>query len=206
MSENKPVIVIAGGWSFKPYFSHDFRQYGTVIGVNDASIHTAVHIAVSMDRLWVEHRRETLDFLNIPVHYRVCKNGPPPHLGIQFKCNNKMDEAMTLAPAELWGNNSGAVALNLAFKVTSCPGRVYLFGYDMMNGPHGEQHWYRSYPWKQGGGSSDGKLRQWSQEFAPFAKQFADSNIVVKNVTTRSALNNWPKITFEQFKKEVQSG
>lgn len=201
----KPVIVIGGGWSFSPHMHEDLRSRGTVIGVNDAAVHTRVDIAITMDRLWIENRIETLEFLAVPVHYRegICKRCKPPHLGIPFKCDNRM-EVMSLAPGVLNGNNSGAVALNLAFKITPAGGRVYLLGFDMLNGPQGQKHWYPPYPWNSGGGSSDGKLRQWSKEFAPFAEQFAASGIDVKNVTTRSALDNWKKISFEKFKKETE--
>jgi len=211
----KPIIVLGGGWSAKEYLQAPqplLRERGTVIGVNDAAIHARVDIAITMDRLWLENRRETLEFLAIPVHYRegVCKNCAPPTIGIPFKCNNRMDEGMTLEPNALYGNNSGAVALNLAYKLAQNPHigakQVYLLGFDMMNGPNGEKHWYPPYPWNSGGGSSDGKLKAWSAEFALFAQDFQGAGIDVKNVTTRSALNNWKRISFAQFEKETENG
>jgi hypothetical protein len=199
----KPIIVIGGGGSFAPYFGEDFRERGIVIGVNDAAVHTRVHIAVTMDRLWLEARRETMDFLTIPTYYRegTCKSGAPPHMGLPYSNNNRMDEGMSLEPGILNGNNSGAVALNLAFKMRGS--QVYLLGFDMRNGPKGEKHWYPPYPWNSGGGSTDGKLRVWSREFEPWAKQFAEAGIDVKNVGDRSILTNWKKISYEKFKKET---
>lgn len=211
----KPLIVVGGGWSLVNYFlarpDLDLRKRGTVIGVNDAAIHTRVDIAVTMDRLWLENRRETLEFLNTPVHYRegTCKNCAPPHLGLPFYCNNRMEDGVTIEPGWLNGNNSGAVALNLAYKIALNPHigtkQIYLLGFDMMNGPSGEKHWYPSYPWNSGGGSSDGKLKQWSKEFARFAEDFKLAGIDVKNVTTRSALDNWKRISFQQFEKETDN-
>jgi hypothetical protein len=202
----KPIIVIGGGWSFLPHFTEDLRTRGIVIGVNDAAVHTRVHIAVTMDRLWLEGRGETMDYLAIPTYYRegTCKNGKPPHMGLPYANNNRMDEGMSLEPGVLNGNNSGAIALNLAFKMHRTSGsQVYLLGFDMCNGPKDERHWHPPYPWKGGGGSTTDKLREWSREFAPWAKQFADAGIDVKNVSDRSILTNWKKISYEKFKKET---
>lgn len=207
---HKNVIVIGGGWSVSqfPLQETDLRQHGLVIGVNDAAIHARVHVAVTMDRLWLENRAETLEFMNIGVHFRagICKRIKEPRTGIPFKNNNLMSEGMTLAPGGLYGSNSGACAVNLAFKQGISKGCVYLLGFDMCNGPRGEKHWYPPYPWNDGGGSSDGKLRQWSKEWAPFAEQFAASQMAVKNVNNRSKLNNFPQIGWKHFMKEITSG
>ena len=51
-------FVIGGGWSVGQYADQldDLTSLGHVIGVNDASIHANVHEALTMDRLWFEHR------------------------------------------------------------------------------------------------------------------------------------------------------
>lgn len=204
----KSVIVIGGGWSISqlPLQETDLKEYGLVIGVNDAAIHARVHVAVTMDRLWLENRAETLEFMNMPVHFRagICKNVKEPRLGIPFKNNNIMRAGMSAAPGELFGDNSGACAVNLAFKQGTK--RIYLLGFDMQNGPNGERHWYPPYPWSEGGGSSDGKLKQWSEEWAEFARHFAQEDVVVKNVNTRTKLNNFPVIGWKHFMKEIASG
>lgn len=205
---HKNVIVIGGGWSLTqfPITTEDLRPHGLVIGVNDSAVHARVHVAVTMDRLWLEHRAESLDFMNVPVHFRTgtCKRIPEPRVGIPFKNNNFMGCGMSTKPGELFGNNSGACAVNLAFK-QGAPS-VYLLGFDMCNGPNGEKHWHPPYPWKEGGGSSPGKLREWSAEWAPWAQQFAAAQIQVKNVNTRSKLNNFPQIGWKHFMKEITSG
>lgn len=204
---HKNVIVIGGGWSLTqfPITTTDLRPYGLVIGVNDAAIHARVHVAVTMDRLWLENRAETLEFMNLPVHFRagICKRITEPRTGIPFKNNNSMGAGMSVAPGELYGDNSGACAVNLAFKQGSK--NIYLLGFDMQNGPNGEKHWYPPYPWSDGGGSSDGKLRQWSMEWANFAQHFKQEDVVVKNVNTRSKLNNFPQIGWKHFMKEITS-
>lgn len=204
----KNVVVIGGGWSVTqtPLLSTDLRPYALVIGVNDAAIHARVHVAITMDRLWLENRAETLAFMNMPVHFRagICKRIPETHNGVPFKNNNSMCEGMSAEPGTLFGNNSGACALNLAFK-QGAP-NVYLLGFDMQNGPQGQKHWYPPYPWSEGGGSSDGKLVQWSKEFAHFAQHFKQEGVTVKNVTTRTKLNNWPIIGWKHFMKEISNG
>lgn len=203
------VIVIGGGWSVTqfPLVSTDLRPYGLVIGVNDAAIHARVHVAVTMDRLWLENRAETLDFMNMPVHFRtgICKRIKEPRLGIPFKNNNTMNGGMSAKPGELDGNNSGACAVNLAFKQPDVK-TVYLLGFDMCNGPKGERHWYPGYPWNEGGGSSNGKLNAWSEEWAVFAQQFASRGVAVKNVNNRSKLNNFPHIGWKHMMKEITNG
>lgn len=205
---HKNVIVIGGGWSLTqwPILHTDLRPYGLVIGVNDAAVHLQVHVACTMDRLWLEHRAETLDFNNVPVHFRagICKRIKEPRLGIPFKNNNSMEFGMSTRPSELFGNNSGACAVNLAFKQGSK--NVYLLGFDMCNGPNGEKHWHPPYAWKDGGGSSAGRLKEWSQEWARFAQQFAAAGVQVKNVNNRSKLNNFPQIGWTHFMKEITSG
>lgn len=208
MDKHKNVIVIGGGWSLTqwPILHTDLRPYGLVIGVNDSAVHLQVHVALTMDRMWLEHRAETLDFNNTPVHFRagICKKIPEPRLGVPFKNNNSMQYGMSTRPGELFGNNSGACAVNLAFKQGAK--NIYLLGFDMCNGPNGEKHWHPAYPWKCGGGSSDGKLREWSEEWMYFARQLAAAGVEVKNVNTRSKLNNFPKIGWTTFLQEVMRG
>lgn len=200
---HETVIIVAGGWSVSQYKLGDLRERGFVIGVNDASTRARVHTAITMDRLWLEHRIETLEFLNVPVHYRegICKNVAPPRLGFAFKCNNKMDEPMTEEPGVLNGDNSGSVALNLAYK--QGPRRVYLLGFDMQNGPNGEKHWYPDYDWANGGGTCPGKLQKWSGSFAQWSNQFVSEGIEVKNVNHRTALKTFAEISYKDFIKET---
>lgn len=202
---SETVIVIGAGHSLAGFeiASRDLRPRGFVIGVNDAAVHTRVHTGVTMDRLWIENRIDTLRFLKIPVHYRegTCKNVKPPELGIPFKCNNR-GGPMAEEPSRLDGDNSGACALNLAYKYFAK--RVYLLGFDMCNGPAGQRHWFPDYPWKNGGGTSDGKLKEWSTEFGEAAKQFRERGTFVYNVSARSLLTVFPKKSFDEFLKETE--
>lgn len=202
-SSEEPVMIIAGGWSCSQYKRiKKLTKWGHVIGVNDAAIYAEVHTAITMDRLWLEHRLEEMDKQTIPLWYRVCtaknvKPGPLHHSFVGQPNNVRMSEDR----AELWGSNSGAVALNLAYLMR--PRRLYLFGFDMQQGPRGEPHWYPPYPWKSGGGAKVGTMRQWADEFRIKFQQFKKAGVTVKNVNTRSLITAFPTIGFEEFEVEV---
>lgn len=200
---DEPILVIAGGWSCSQYKAvRDLTKYGHVIGVNDAAYRAVVHTAVTMDREWLEHRIGYLEDEMLPTWYRVCtaKNVKPGSLHHPYKGNIK-PQGMSEDAAELWGDNSGAVALNLAYLMR--PKRVYLFGYDMQKGPDGESHWYEPYAWKNGGGSKSASLATWARSFDVKARQFAKAGIQVFNVNPRSLITAFPVLSFKDFEKAV---
>lgn len=199
-----PVIVIAGGWSCSQYKRvKSLIKYGHVIGVNDAAVHAEVHTAVTMDREWLENRIDVMDEYMLPTWYRECtaKNVKPGPLHHSYKGNIKPLE-MSQDCAELWGDNSGAVALNLAYLMR--PKKCYLFGYDMQKGPSGESHWYKPYQWKNGGGSKPSALANWARGFNVKAAQFEKAGIKVYNVNPRSLITAFQTMSFADFEKEFE--
>lgn len=200
---DEPIFVIAAGWSCSLYKRiRDLTRWGHVIGVNDAALYADVHTAVTMDRLWLEHRLAAMDELRIPLWYRdnTAKNVQPGPLHIPFAGNIKMMR-MSEASTELWGDNSGACALNRAYQMK--PQRIYLFGFDMQKGPGGQSHWYSPYPWKSGGGAKPGTMAGWARSFDIKAKQFAAAGIAVKSVNPHTLVKAFPVISFKEFEQEV---
>jgi hypothetical protein len=105
-----------------------------VIGVNDAALHARVDAAISMDRLWTEHRWPDLTAKVLPTWIRrsALKNiGGRPFWLRPFECDHTSAE-MTDAVGPLNGTNSGLCAVNLAFQLR--PRLIRLYGMDLANG------------------------------------------------------------------------
>lgn len=200
---DEPVFVIAGGWSCSLYKRvRDLTRWGHVIGVNDVALYADVHTAVTMDRLWLEHRLAAMDDLKVPTWYRdnTAKNVRPGALHIPFH-GSIQSLRMSEESTDLWGDNSGACAINRAYQMK--PQRIYLFGFDMQKGPAGQSHWYSPYPWKSGGGAKPGTMAGWAKSFAVKAKQFTDAGITVKSVNPLTLITAFPVISFKDFEREV---
>lgn len=202
------VTIIGGGWSVRSVVLD--MLCGTVIAVNDSAILAPRwDIAVSMDRLWTEGRIEQLR--------RRCTETEPPRKAwirksalqnieaqpqdagfIQpFDCDHE-STIFSVIPERLNGSNSGACALNLAWKLR--PRRVFLLGFDMNRDPDGRAYWYPPYPWSTGKGSTtDGKYRNWARQFEDAAAAFAAIECQVFNVSPKSAIDTFPKITPVQY-------
>lgn len=194
-------ILIAGGWSAQRYQldKQDLRDRGTVVGINESAVLTRVTFALTMDRLWLEKRIETLDFLGVPVWYRQCtaKNVDPRKYNmIGFKGDVK-SPGLSRDQHILFGSNSGVCAINLAFQHEAK--RIFLIGYDMQKGPKGQAHWHPDYAWRPGGATTSGKFNQWQKEFSAIARDLKAAGIEVYNVSEHSALKEFPKIKWEQF-------
>lgn len=198
LSEAEDVSVIGGGWSVREV--NLARVPGTVIAVNDAALLAPrVDAAVSMDRLWTEHRWKKLRGLEALAYIRrsALQNiaERPPWL-VPFE-NDHTATLPSAEPGVLNGTNSGLCAVNLAYQLR--PRRILLFGFDMSRGPKGESYWYPPYPWASPrGGTSDGRYREWAEQFEPTAQACRIAGIAVFNVS-RGAIDAFPRIDPKEF-------
>jgi hypothetical protein len=197
------VTVIAGGCSAGSP-EHPPVGEGLVIGVNDAAFYTRCDIALSMDRLWAEHRWAAspagarspggLSAMRLAVFLRrsAAKNLPAARGVItRFDCDHNSTE-MSVAPGVLNGTNSGLVALNLAYQMR--PSRIVMIGFDLKAGPGGQCHWWPPYPWaRPGGATSSGKFKAWASQFKPFAAACREAGIQVeqRGPTQIPAFKEW---------------
>ena len=203
-------FVVAGGWSVgqTDYRLDDLMSYGHVIGVNDSSIHMPVHEALSMDRLWFENR------------WRVLRDMRVGRVWIREKCDcnvprkDERDNWVTFkhfskplpsdTPGELHGGNSGTCAINLAFQRMLAGDNLFLLGFDMQKGPKGEPYWYPPYPWASPeGATKQGNFNNWTKDLRAFANFGVSRGFNIYNVTTRSQIEYWPKITFNQMMEMI---
>lgn len=196
------IILIAGGASCGDYDLDDIdlTERGVVMGVNGAALAAKkVNYAITMDRLFYEHATTPLHERGVPLYYRKCivKGVLPAPSAIPFKGTNRPEMVDDLAV--LGGTNSGACALNWAYKHKEA--RVYLLGYDMQ-APK-KPHWHANYPWRPNGATTSGKFAKWAREFEGIARQFREARIPVYNVNHMSALRCFPTISFKQFLQET---
>lgn len=170
--------MLAGGYSARRFLD---RLEGLVIGVNDAALRAPRGgIALSMDRLWAEHRWDELRTRSGATWLRraAVKNiaDRPSWLRV-FDCD-ATSLALSDAEGVLNGTHSGLCAINLAYQMR--PKRLVLIGFDMKKGPNGEAHWYPPYPWAPQGATSSGKFKAWAAQFDGPARQLREAGITVE--------------------------
>lgn len=205
------VTIVGGGWSVCNVAID--KLAGRVIAVNDSALYVPHwHVAVSMDRLWTEHRLEA-------AILRAMENSPhsaillrrsavqnfPADLAQRwpvvkvFECDHERSD-FSHFDNQLNGTNSGACALNLAWKMR--PRRLFLLGFDMNRSPDGRAYWYPPYEWSTAaGGTSSGKYKTWAKQFADAAAAFKKIRCEVFNVSPGSAIAAFQKITPAQYLK-----
>jgi hypothetical protein len=205
------VTIIGGGWSVLN-LPLDVLC-GRVIAVNDSAIHAPRwDVAVSMDRLWTEHRLNELIIRSAEVEPRReiwLRRSAVQNLKVDgwpwvhvFECDHKSNTFST-KPKTLNGTNSGACALNLAWQMR--PARVFLLGFDMCRAPDGRAYWYPPYPWSNGnGGTSNGKYASWAGQFKAARSAFQRIGCKVFNVSPASAIEDFPKLTPAQYVRECR--
>jgi len=206
MSHQDTVIIIGGGSTVADYNVGDLRQYGYVIGVNDAALYKKCNAALSMDRRWVENRHPLIKETPMDLFYRqdAVKNIREREGITTFQCDYKSAN-MTKEKGFLNGTNSGLCALNLAFQMPVH--KVYLLGFDMCRHPEtNNPYWYKPYPWaKPQGGTGNTRYNEWAQQFEIAHLQFIQKGVKIRNVTHRSKIKCFPKITYEQFLEELNN-
>lgn len=183
------------------------RAGGYLIGVNDAALHCLrpVDAVVSMDRLWTEHRWDWLVHRCGPTWLRrsAVQNVKDrwDELNV-FDCDH-LASVFSCVPGHLNGTNSGACALNLAYRLK--PRRVFLIGFDMKRDvPRARAYWHAPHEWADPRGSTtNGKYSEWSRQFGWAAQAFRSAGIDVFNVSPSSAIADFPKITPKQYLQEL---
>lgn len=193
------VTVLAGGWSAAAI--DKTRLPGKVIGVNDSAIHASCAIAVTMDRLWTEHRWDALCEIRRPTFVRrgcARHTTDRPNWLAEFECDHTSNRFSDRI-GTLNGTNSGMCALNLAYQMR--PRDVYLLGFDMGRGPNGETYWFPSYPWaRPEGGTSDRRYAEWAKQFGPAALAFAGIGANVF-VVGPSAIDVFLRMSIKDFER-----
>jgi hypothetical protein len=195
--DGNTISILAGGWSAKSLDKS--KLPGVVIGVNDSAIHAKCDIALSMDRLWTEHRWANLQALGSMRRIAYIREAALKNISARpswlhpFHCDHTLTE-LSDDRRTLNGTNSGMCALNLAYQMF--PKTIILFGFDMCRGPNGETYWWPSeYPWaRPGGGTGNKRYSEWSAQFARAQEQCKAQGIEVLNASKHSKIDAFKKI------------
>jgi len=198
-------FVIGGGWSLRDHSDalNDLMAYGHVIGVNESSVLVNVHEALTMDRLWFEHRWQQLAKQRVQTTWvrEKCDcnvEGDGNFVWRRFAHFNR--NYPSVEPRVLHGGNSGTCAINLAFHQMSEGDNLFLLGFDMQKGPNGEPYWHAPYSWtKPEGATKPGHFSMWVRDMHGFSQYAKIKKLNVYNVTTRSLIPHFPKMTFLQM-------
>lgn len=195
------VTVLGGGWSAAEIDKD--KLPGFVIGINDAAILARCDAAVSMDRLWAEHRQEKLRASGVVTWLRraAVKNFEGWSGLFIFDCDHTTSK-FSDEPGVLNGTNSGGCGVNLAFQMR--PKRINLVGFDMGRSPSGDAYWYAPYPWSRPqGGTGDARYAEWSKQFAEPMQQCERIGIHVVNVNKRETIKGMARVDPQVFMREA---
>ena len=200
------IIVLAAGPSVKEYNLRGLEERGLLIAVNGASIYQKCHIAFTMDRLIAEHCYPIWKVQGPPemwIRRGVMKNTKPGADVTQFEHDgNREGTTMSMRPGYLNGSNSGTCAFNLALqRAVISKGRVFLLGYDMIRfDKNCAPYWYPGFVWNPAGGTKDGNLKVWAEEYVDIARQVRALGVQVYNVNHETRLTAFPVITYDKFR------
>ncbi len=206
LEQNKRIIILGGGYSVtdQGVEVNLLKDHGYVIGVNDSALLADCDIAVSMDRLWIDNRIDRLQEKGMTAYlresaYRCNQKNRPKWPGLWlFDCDHEANE-LSNDPGTLNGFNSGVCAINLAYSLL--PEEIFFFGFDMARtGP--QPYWYPPYDWPQAkpeGNTGNKTYQVWSDRFKRIAAQLEEAKIKTYNVSPKSALSNFEKITYKEF-------
>jgi len=207
-STKRDVIIIAGGPSVKDIPAATLKDYGYVIGVNESAILFPCDEALSMDRLWMEARYEQLQWMEIPTFFRRCawKVGIEwPNL-TQFNGDIKAS-GLSDSRDTLFGRNSGQCAINRAYHIE--PDRIFLFGFDMKSDNKSHYFYDQSDLVEKKRGLTNKKIKpptdtrylEWMPAFKSIASKLSESGIKTYNVYPDSAVQDFEKISWSDFKR-----
>lgn len=196
------LTVVGGGASVKDV---DLKRLpGYVIAVNDSAVHLPRYdCAVTMDRKWIEYRWSFLHEKKKPLWARATifqnlHDYQQQDWVYPFKNDNGSTGKLAEDWDALYGNNSGACAINLVYHLQ--PEHAWILGIDMgvsANAPY----WYPPYPWAMYGATKPGHYLRWAKLLEVMIKQLRDRGIHVTVVTNNKWSKSVPLVTTQEFKE-----
>lgn len=218
------VVIIGGGPSFKLIPQSELRELSIagkikVIGVNKAykeipDSNDWMHVMWFGDAPFYvvfktakEGNLYTFKGLRVTCSGRAAGD---PAIKYVDKARGKEHHGICTDPRRIrWNRDSGGSAINLAYHFTGREGRVFLFGFDMKGGPNHETHWHDGYKKEKRFAPVESKQPYYNRSlkhFRTIGKVAGGLGFKIYNVNLDSAIPDFPKITFEQFKEMVTNG
>ena len=195
------IAIIAGGTSAASIDFSTLPKNVYIYAVNDAFLHIPNYDAiVSMDGRWMYKRYHILNrglrcrLLFSRKHYDKWLGDRPrlPSMAIFDVDPEKLEMGDPIG-----ANNSGVMAMNLAYFCK--PDNLFLYGFDACNNPSNtnQEHWYGAYDWRKDKNPIK-KYNDWLYWHEKSSKQFSERNVKVWNVSEFSKIEQYEKITHNQ--------
>lgn len=201
------VIILAAGPSVKEYNLRGLEERGHLIAVNGASIYSKCHMALTMDRLIFEHCLSLWRVQGVPeiwIRKGINKKGPLDNNVTEFVHDGDREGTdMSMQFGHLNGSNSGTCAFNLALQhaIRGTSKRIFMLGYDMIRfDKECNPYWYPAFEWNKAGGTKDGNLKAWAEEYFRIVPQVQKLGVQVYNVNHTTRLNMFPVISYDKFR------
>jgi hypothetical protein len=215
------VVLIGGGPSFAQVDRGVLRDLSLwqcirVIGVNKAYkiiedsgewIHA---IFFGDDRFYKVFRRLPDGIYSFPGLRVGCNPASDRDKAVKFLGRDrKHGHGITDNPTLVcWNKNSGGAAINFAYHLTGPGSRCFLFGYDMApDEKNGKAHWHDGYselnPKVTRKDPVKAPYDRWLGTFPAIARDAKRLDFHIFNVSPASQIQEFPKITFDEFVKIV---
>ncbi len=187
-------VVVASGPSAKDVPVDLARGKARFIAVNNSwRLAPWADVLYACDFAWWKHADGCPEFagLKLSIDRQSCRDQP---WGVRKVECNKGDDRLNLRQWNTigWGGNSGFGALNLAAQF-GCR-KIILVGFDMTI--RFGSHWHGDHPERMNNPRS-GNVERWRRAVDNAARQLDAVGILAINCSPISALQNYPKMTFE---------
>jgi hypothetical protein len=228
------VVIIGGGPSFKKVDQSVLKSLSLqgdihVIGINKA-YREIPDSGEWMHVLWYGDSKFYHTFRRLKERglytfpgLRVCcdaQSSGDAAIKVLGRDHRSKHEGLSTDPTLVyWGGNSGTSCINLAYHFTGAGGRAFLFGFDMNpeEKQQGITHWHEGYTeFNVKGQAMNAKVKaceyykSWRTKLEILAKRARQLHFTILNVNPSSAIESFPKITFDEFvnlvKKEKANG
>lgn len=213
------IIIIGGGPSFKQVDQSILRELSIsnkikVIGVNKA--YTEIPDSNEwMHVLWFGDDKFYKSYARLPeknlytfpgLKLCCCPSASRDKYMKYLERDRRKGPGISTNPKAIcWNKNSGGSAINLAYHLGGSESTVYLFGFDMSKGPNGEGNWHKGYAelWNGKTVAMIAPFKRWLATFALIARDAKKLGLNIVNVNLDSKIEEFPKISFEEFVSRV---
>lgn len=187
------VVIVAGGPSAKDVNLDAGRGRARFVAINNSyKLCPWADALYACDETWWTQYKAHTEFAGLKITQDQRAKAKYPMLKRVVSVRG-VEELLTDTPGMIgWGGNGGFHALNLAVQWGA--GKIVLVGYDMTLA-HGS-HWHGDHVGKCANPNDKNVLR-WRKVVDEAAATLRRLNITVFNCSEKSALQNYPKCTFE---------
>ena len=184
------VFILGGGNSVTGEDLLILSRQKNVIGVNDSALRAKTGSLFSLDRTWINARKDDIrhkfsgrKFFALKQNDPIDRSQYPNTIWLE-----KVNDTTWPHPHQIFGYNSGFGAVILA--AHGGASQIVLVGFDM--GVIGnKEHWHRGYYWAHG--QPNTRYKRWAEQFENNLHYFTEKNINIINASVNSNIDCFPK-------------